>query len=504
MIKLSPRAKRNCNWLEEHCFVPEGRLVGKRIKLSPAQLGWMEDIYGSKTRTFILTMPRKNGKTAFSAMIVLLHLVGPEAVPNGQLYSTANSKDQAAVLFNLAARIVRLSPTLIEHVGIRDTNKHLYCKDLGTIYKALSADVSTAMGLSPVLHVSDESGAVKGPRNLLFEALETASAAQESPLTVVISTQAPTDSDFLSVIVDDALTGADPTIKCRIYQVPIDDDIFDEQVIAKAQPNWHLMNHEEVFKMLRDAKRMPSSESSYRNLIGNQRVEAKNPFVSRTVWQENGATPEPLEGLSVYAGLDLSSVSDLTALVLVSDDGDVHCRFWLPEEGLFEKSKRDRVEYDLWAKSGELLTTPGRSVEYEYIAEYLRGLFDICDVKHLAFDRWNMKFLMPWLIRVGFSEDELAKFVEFGQGFQSMSPAIRELESKLLQKQLKHGNHPVLTMCAANAITVNDPTGAQKFTKQKITGRIDGMQALAMAVGVMPTILEFDDLDGFLSDPVRG
>ena len=494
-MKLSSRTKRNINWIETHCVVPEGRLVGKPVKLSPAQVEWMEMIYGSKTRTFILSIPRKNGKTAFSAMIVLLHLVGPEAVFNGQLYSTANSKDQAGVLFNLAAKMVRMSPSLSAYVGVRDTNKHLYCSELGTVYKALSADSTTAMGMSPVLHINDEGGQVRGPRNDLFEALETASAAQENPLTIVISTQAPTDGDFLSITIDDALTGADQTVKCKVYQVPVDDNIFDPEVLAKAQPNWHLMNHEEVFKMMRDAQRMPSKESGFRNLVGNQRVEASNPFITRSVWMENGAEPHPLNGMNVYAGLDLSSVNDLTALVLVSDNGDVHSRFWLPEEGLAEKSRNDRVPYDLWAKNGFLLTTPGRSIEYEFIAYELRDIFNTCNVKALAFDRYNMKFLRPWLEKAGFSEEELERFVEFGQGFVSMSPAIRELESKLLQKQLKHGNHPVLTMCAANAITVSDPAGNRKFTKQKASGRIDGMVALAQAVGVMPqeTEVDFDD-----------
>src|SRR5690606_282174 len=112
--------------------------------------------------------------------------------------------------------------------------------------------------------------------------------------------------------------------------------------------------------------------------------------------------------------------------------------------------------------------------------------FDRYTIGKIAFDRYNMKFLRPWLEKAGFSLDELEKFVEFGQGFLSMSPAIRELESKLLQKQLKHGNHPVLTMCAANATTVNDPAGNRKFVKSKTTGRIDGMISLAMSIGVMP------------------
>jgi phage terminase large subunit-like protein len=195
----------------------------------------------------------------------------------------------------------------------------------------------------------------------------------------------------------------------------------------------------------------------------------------------------------VYGGLDLSSVSDLTALVLMSQrDGawDVHPTFWLPADGLAEKARADRVPYDIWAREGHLQTTPGASIQYEYVAEYLRAVFDRCEVKALGFDRWNLRHLRPWLERVGFTEEELERFIPFGQGFVGMSPALRELESMLLSRQLRHGQHPVLTMCAANAVTISDPAGNRKLNKQKATGRIDGMVALAMAVGVMPSEIE--------------
>jgi phage terminase large subunit-like protein len=168
--------------------------------------------------------------------------------------------------------------------------------------------------------------------------------------------------------------------------------------------------------------------------------------------------------------------------------------FWLPRDGLAEKARTDRVPYDVWADEGTLLTTPGAAIEYEFVAEHLRALFDRCDVKALAFDRWGMKHLKPWLVKAGFTDEELERFIDFGQGFASMSPALRELESLLLSRKLRHGNHPVLTMCAANAVTVTDPAGNRKFTKAKATGRIDGMVALAMAVGVVPD--DHDDSDG--------
>lgn len=244
---------------------------------------------------------------------------------------------------------------------------------------------------------------------------------------------------------------------------------------------------------------MRSREAAYRNLILNQRVEARSPFVSRQTWAENGAVPDgPIDGKSVYVGLDLSSVSDLTALVAVTTDGDVYPTFWLPSVGLAEKSRGDRVPYDQWADDGWLETTPGPSIEYEYIAYVLRDLFDKCDVKALAFDRYNMKFLKPYLEKAGFSEYELNKFIEFGQGFVSMSPALRELESRLLGGKLRHGNHPVLNMCAFNATVDIDPAENRKFVKGKQTGRIDGMVALAMAIGSMPSeVAEISDAEIF-------
>jgi len=481
--KRLTRGERNIAWIERHCCIPEGKMVGQAVKLTKHQRRWIKRIYDSPTRVFILSMARKNAKTALSAFLVLLHLCGPEARPNSQLYSAAQSRDQAAILFELAAKVVRMSPDLSEYVNIRDTAKELLCGELGTFFKALSADAATKFGLSPALVIHDELGQVVGPRSQLYEALETASAAQESPLSIIISTQAPTDADLLSLLIDDALTGADPRNKVELCTAPLDLDPFSEKAIRAANPHFDdFMNKEEVLRQAADAKRLPSREAAYRNLILNQRVEARSPFVSRAVWSENGGEPDDMRGKRVYGGLDLSSVNDLTGLVLVSEEGDVDCTFWLPGDGLAEKSRNDRVPYDVWARDGQLETTPGRAIEYAFVAEYLRGVFDDYDVQTINFDRYNMRFLKPWLERAGFTPEEIDKFKEFGQGFVSMSPALRELESRLLSKQLKHGMHPVLTMCAANAITVSDPAGGRKFTKSKATGRIDGMVALAMAV----------------------
>lgn len=463
--------------------MPEGKLVGQPVKLTKRQREWMRRIYDSPTRTFILTMGRKNGKTAFAAFLLLLHLCGPESRPNGQLFSAAQSRDQAGLLFALAAKIVRQSPDLKGAVIVRDTAKQLACPERGTLYRALSADATTAFGLSPAFVVHDELGQVRGPRSELYEALETAAAAQEEPLSIVISTQAPTDADLLSVLIDDALHGGDPRVKVEIYSAPLTDDPFSVATIRKANPHYsELMNAEEVQRQAGEAKRMPSREASFRNLILNQRVEAKAPFISRSVWEENGAEVLALGSVVVYAGLDLSSRADLTAFVMVGQiNGVWHVwpYFWTPEDGIYERARRDRVPYDEWHRKGWLRTTPGGSVDYEYVATDIADIVAPVNLRSIAYDRWRMDVLQKEFER----QNVKLPLMPFGQGFKDMSPALDTLESALLNKKIAHGKHPVLTMCAANAVVSKDAAGNRKLDKMRASGRIDGLVALAMALG---------------------
>jgi phage terminase large subunit-like protein len=486
------RSKRNIKWIQRYCRVPEGKDVGKPVKLRPWQQKLLSQIYDNPagTRRAIVSFGRKNGKSSLSAFILLLHLCGKEAQPNSQLYSVAQSRDQAALIFGLAAKVVRMSVELSAVVTIRDTAKHLACTPLGTLYRALSADASTAMGLSPILVLHDELGRVRGSRSELYDALETATGAQENPLSVIISTQASADSDLLSQLIDDAIAGHDPRVVLSLWTAPPELDPFSDEAIKAANPAFgDFLNAKEVRSMAEDAKRMPSLESQYRNLILNQRISASTRFVPPSIWKACGADPEPLEDVPVYAGLDLSATDDLTACVLMGKVGDVwhvHPIFWLPEEGLRERAKKDRVPYDLWASQGHLETVPGKSVDYSYVAEWLRDLFDrYPQIQKIGFDRWNFAQLKSWLLKVGFDESKIeAHFVEIGQGFQSMSPALRVLEAELLNGRIAHGNHPALTMCADNAVISTDPAGNRKLNKQKSVRRIDGLVALAMAFGV--------------------
>lgn len=494
------RAERNIRWIESYCRIPEGKDVGKPVKLRGWQKENIKKIYDNPkgTRRAILSFGRKNAKTTLSGFLLLLHLVGPEARANSQLFSAAQSRDQAAILFALAAKMVRMSPDLSSVITVRDTAKQLFCEELGTLYRALSADASTAYGLSPVFIVHDELGQVKGDRSELYDALETAVGAQDDPLSIVISTQAPTDADLLSVLIDDALEANDPHTVVSLYTASMDLDPFSDEALKAANPAYgDFLNADLVRDMAESARRMPSREAQYRNLVLNQRVEAVAPFISRSAWQACGFDVQDFGQSPVYGGLDLSEVSDLTSLVLISPiDGKFHVKptFWLPENGLAEKSRADRVPYDVWAKDGMLETTPGKIIDYDYVAVYLFGLFQKMNIVKLAFDRWNWRHFKPALARAGFTEEQLegdfALFEQFGQGFQSMSPALRDLEADILQERIAHGNHPVLTMCMANSVITSDPAGNRKLNKAKSSGRIDGAVALTMAKGVAGTFEE--------------
>lgn len=430
-------------------------------------------------------MARKNAKTAFSGFLLLLHLCGPEARPNSQLYSAAQSRDQAAILFALAAKIVRMSPALSGVVIVRDTAKQLACTELGTLYRALSAEASTAYGLSPVFVVHDELGQVRGPRSELYEALETASAAQEAPLSIIISTQAPTDADLLSVLIDDAKTGRDPRTKLVLYTADESLDAFSDEAIRQANPHFDVfMNQDEVRDQAQSAKRMPSAENSYRNLILNQRVNMVNPFVSREVWEScAGEVDESVfDDGPVFIGLDLSVRADLTALVMAAKSGNVwHIKplFYTPFNGLQDRARRDRAPYDLWVQQGWLEATPGATVDYDTIAMKLMELSERYHIASVAFDRYRMKELQACLSRLGCE----LPLEPFGQGFVSMAPALDAAEAILLNGNMRHGGNPVLRMCSVNAVVTKDPAGNRKLDKSKATGRIDGMVSLVMALG---------------------
>ncbi|MFN7156611.1 MAG: terminase large subunit [Acidovorax sp.] len=479
------RAERVIRFIQGYCLVPDGAQVGQPLVLDDFQKEFIRAIYDNAagTRRAILSVSRKNGKSGLIAGLLLAHLVGPEAKQNSQLVSGAMSRDQAALVFNLASKMVQLSPKLSAIVRIVPSGKRLLGLPLNTEYKALAADGKTAHGLSPALAILDEIGQVRGPQSDFIDAITTSQGAHEAPLLIAISTQAANDADLLSQWIDDARASKDPRIVCQVYEAPEGCDLLDESAWRAANPALGTFRSlDDLREQLTQAQRMPSMENTARNLLLNQRVSTVSPFISPDVWKSCAARVLPFDGV-VFAGLDLSARTDLTALVIVGQVDDVwqvQCHFWTPEIGLADRARRDRAPYDLWARQGLLHTTPGATVDYEHVAQDMAALLSELDVQAVAYDRWRIELLRKELDKIGAD----LPLVEWGQGFKDMAPALDALEAELLNGRIAHGGHPVLTMCAANAVVTKDPTGARKLDKAKATGRIDGLQALAMAMGV--------------------
>lgn len=501
------RGERVVAFIERHCRAPEGEHVGKPIQLDGFQRKFILAIYDNpdKTRRAYLSIARKNGKTALIAGILLAHLCGPEAQLNSQIVSGALSRDQAAIVFALAAKMVQLSPELSKVVRIIPSSKRLLGLTRNVEYRALAADGHTSHGLSPILAILDEVGQVRGTKSDFIDAITTSQGAHAEPLLIAISTQAPNDADLFSVWVDDALNSKDPRIVCHVHAAPKDCSLLDEDAWKAANPALGVFRSlEDVREQAERAMRMPSFEPTFRNLVLNQRVEMAAPFISRGVWLANSNEPDESAFYEepVYVGLDLSAKTDLTAMVMLARrDGVWHTRatFWTPEKGLRDRAKRDRAPYDTWAEQGFIRTVPGASVDYEVVAREIADTLSDCSVAAFAFDRWRFDLLRKELDEIG------AQFqlIPFGQGFKDMAPAIDALETALLNEQIAHGNNPVLTMCMANTRVEKDAAGNRKLNKAKATGRIDGAVALTMALGVASRQQEeVGDLDGFINAPL--
>lgn len=492
------RAERNMRWIEGACVIPEGALVGQPVRLAEFQEAFFYSVYDSPVhvRRALFSLARKNAKSATTACILLVHLAGPEAVQNSQVVSGAMSRDQAALVFNLAAKMVSLSKYLQSRVKILPSGKRLVGLKFNVEYRALSAEAKTAHGLSPVVAILDEIGQIRGPQSDFIDAITTSQGAHANPLLIALSTQAASDVDLFSQWLDDAENSGDPRIVSHLYCAAPDAALDDRQAWADANPALGLFRSlPDLEEQMKQAARMPSMENTARNLLLNQRISVNCPFISRDVWKANAAAPVTFDkDTLVYGGLDLSMRTDLTALVLVGKVSGVwqtHTYVWTPEEGLSDRAHKDRSPYDVWAKQGYIRTTPGKTVDYEYVAHEMMDICSGLSVHSIAYDRYRIDLLRKELAEIGIdtetplSEGGKLPLVEFGQGYVSMAPAMDMLEEWLLNGQVAHGMQPVLTMAAANGVVAMDPAGNRKLNKQKATGRIDPLVAMVMAAGAV-------------------
>ncbi len=446
-------------------------------------------------RRAILSVARKNGKTAMIAGLALAHLIGPEAIRNGEIYSAANDREQAAQVFKVAAQIVRADSDLATKLKIVDSTKTIACYSNGSVYRAISAEAGTKHGLNPSVVIFDELAQAKS--RALYDVLDTAMGAREEPLFITISTQSNDPEHILSRLIDDGLNAKDRRTVCHLFAVPDDvENIFDEAIWPIANPALGDFRDLEDFRALAEkAKRMPSEEAKFRNYYLNQRVSPVSSLISRSEWMACAGPAEFTDGEAVYLGLDLSSVNDLTALAMVSAENKSRCKvwFWKPEEYLREHSNRDFGSgvwrYEEWHKNGFLDVSPGRVIDHLVVAQRLVEITKRYHVIGCAYDRHKMDYLLRDLDRVdllAFKEGEKGdglKLVPWGQGFVSMSPAVDAFQSAIEKRELEHPSNPCLNWNMANAVAVMDAAGGRKLDKEKARFRIDGAVALVMALG---------------------
>lgn len=488
-----PLPERVISFLEQ-LPITAGTLAGQKMKLREWQKDFIQGVYGPNrnglrlVRTGLLSLPRKQGKTALAAGLALAHLCGPCAEIRGQVYSAASDRNQAGIIFNEMVAIIERVEWLNERLNIKAFNKIIEDFETGSTYSALSSDARKAHGLSPSFVVCDEIAQWKSRE--LYDNLVSGMGARAEPLTICIGTQAADDVNLMSELVDYAEkinSGEieDETFHGVVYAAPMDADPW-------AEATWYACNPAlGDFKSLTDmraqadqAQRIPARIGPFRNLHLNQRISAAEHFISRQDWLACASEidVQSLYGRPCWAGLDLSATNDLTALVLYfpEDGGAVLPFFWLPKEDVRGLEDAARVPYRVWADEKFLELTPGRTVDYRYIVRRLAQVASDFDIRGIAYDRWRIKQLQLILSDEGIT----LPLIEHGQGFKDMAPAVDALEKAVLGGELRHNGNPILTWNCSNAVVEDDPAGNRKLNKKRSKEKIDGIVALTMAIGL--------------------
>ncbi|MCB2190419.1 MAG: terminase large subunit [Deltaproteobacteria bacterium] len=473
--------------------ITSGMHAGRLFRLRPWQKKIIRALYRTKrgvrvVRKALLTFPRKNGKTALAAALALCHLIGPEAEPRGQVYSAASDRDQAGIIFNELEAIISAVPEFNARVNIQRFRKTLEDDLTGSVYMALSSDDRKAHGLSPSFVVYDELAQARNRH--LYDNLDTGVGARAEPLFVVISTQSSDTHHVMTELVNygqQVLDGVvqDESFLPVIFSAPLDADPWDKKVWKACNPALgDFRSLEEMRQFAAQAQRIPAKESVFRNLYLNQPVEADTRFIAGPDWDACAGKVDPaaLVGRPCWAGLDLGSTRDLTALVLFfpEDEGAVLPFFWVPGESLAEREDHDKVPYRTWHAKGLIEATEGRAINRRAIAYRLGEIAALYDLKGLAFDRWRIEDLQVILADEGIS----LPLVPWGQGFKDMGAATDALEAAILNQKIRHGGNPVLTWNCANAVVQVDPAGSRKIAKDKSIERVDGLVSLVMAMGL--------------------
>lgn len=474
----------------------KGEWAGQPFKLQDWQrdeiirplFGWKRrDDNTRRYRRAYIEVPRKNGKSTIAAGIAL-YMLFADGEPGAEVYSAAADRDQAAIVFDEARRMVENSPHLTRRS--ESYKKSIVVPSSHSVYRVLSADAHTKHGFNAHCVVFDELHAQ--PNRDLFDVLTTSQGARRQPLLVMITT-----------------AGFDRNSICweqheyavRVKQGVIDDDEFfafiaaaedkddwqDPTVWAKANPGMGVTVKVDYLRAeAQRASQVPAYQNTFRRLHLNQWTQQDTRWLSLEAWDacQFAVDERLLNGGMCYGGLDLASTSDIAAFVLdfppePGDERGVHqwlAKFWIPEENIVERSRRDRVPYDAWVREGLITATPGNVIDYSKIVMDIEALGLIYDIQEIAFDRWGAVLVSQQLEGAGFT------MVGFGQGFVSMASPTKELLRLVLDGKLAHGRNPVLRWMADNMVVTTDAAGNVKPNKEKSREKIDGIVAGIMAL----------------------
>ena len=473
----------------------KGRWAGKPFKLLPWQEQIVRDIFGTlkadgnrQFTTAYIEIPKKNGKSELAAAIALYMLFADgEASP--EVYGAAADRQQAAIVFDVAHQMVNMTAALAKRSKILTANKRIVSGFNNGFYQVLSAEVTSKHGLNVSGLVLDEVHAQ--PNRKLYDVLTKGSGdAREQPLYFLITTAG---NDTNSICYElhqkalDIIEGrkVDPTFYPVIYGAPESADWTSPAVWKEANPSLgDTITLEKVQAACDSAKQNPAEENSFRQLRLNQWVKQAVRWMPMDKWDacDFVVNEDELAGRVCYGGLYLSSTTDITAFVLVfpplyeEDKYHILPYFWIPEENVDLRVRRDHVPYDLWEKQGTLLTTEGNVVHYGYIEKFIEKLNERFNIREIAYDRWGAVQMVQNLEGMGFT------VVPFGQGFKDMNPPTKELMKLTLEKRIAHGGHPVLRWMMDNIFIKTDPAGNIKPDKEKSTEKIDGVVATIMAL----------------------
>lgn len=472
----------------------KGEWAGKPFHLEPWQVfivlnlfGWVEKRTGLRRfRVAYIEIPRKSGKSTLAAGLAI-YLAFLDKEPGSETYCAAVKRDQAKIVFGEARRMVLASKHLRRKLEVLTVN--INHPKSGSKLEPLGRDADTLDGLNVHGVLIDEIH--KHKNSELIDVLQSASGSRRQPMRVETTTAGYDRTTVCwhhheySTEVLKAKGKDDPTWFAYVACADPKDDYTKESTWRKANPNLGVsVKLAYIRAECERAKKMPSEQNVFRRMHLNQWTQQRERFIDMNVWNACGPRRDlaDLAGQECWGGMDLAAVLDLTAFCLVfpREDGgfDPLWWFWMPEDEIEEKEQRTiGAQYRLWAKQGFLSLTPGNVTDYEFVRAQINELADRFQIREIAYDRWNASQLVTQLQQDG------ANMVPHGQGFMAMNPPIKQIERALASGTLYHGKNPVASWMAENVATLQDPTGNLRFDRRNKQEKIDGMVALAMAIG---------------------